>query len=324
MLDKNDIIQIKRLIDQEFTTRNPNAVVTDRLPSGHDGYEGEIRISYDKSGKVYISSYVNKQWHTTELDVTEINMKPWYLRVVEGDIPGYSVVHKFGATTLTTTMAPITQAGTYQTPTTAQALEVVSSSANDTAAGTGAQQVTIIGLDSNWGEVEVEVEMNGTTAVALGTNLIRVYRWYVSRSGTYATETAGSHAGTLTLRASGGGTTWDTMPVSPFAIGQSQIGVYTVPDGYTARLFTKNIFVDSSKTADIYFFWRGVADDVATPYSGIMRLVEREVGVTGGYSLDTNIPKGEFVGPCDIGFMGVMSVGTSECSVEFELLLKKT
>lgn len=323
-LTAQDKIEIRKLINAELTTKNPTSRVYTRLPGGQDGYDGEIRVTQDKTGTVYISAFVNKRWHTTELAMTQFDMKPWYLKVAEGEVPGYSLIHKFGAGTLTTTMKPITNAGTFQTPTTAQSLEIVSSSANDTAAGTGAQAVTFIGVDTNWNEVELAtVELNGTTAVALGETRFRVYRWYVSRSGTYATESAGSHAGILTLRGAGGGTTWDTMPISPFPVGQSQIGVVTIPDGYEARLLSKNIFVDSTKTADIYFFKRDNADDLVTPYSGIMRLVEREVGISGGYDLTTVAPKGPFTGPCDVGFMGVMSVGTSECSVEFEMLLKK-
>jgi len=162
---------------------------------------------------------------------------------------------------------------------------------------------------------------NGTTAVALSTDLTRLYRWYVSSSGTYATQTAGSHAGTLTIRASGAGATWSQIIASPFSIGQSQIGVYTIPSGYTANLLSKNIFTDTNKTADIYFYQRPNADDVSSPYSGTMRLVEREVGVSGGFNLKTRSPKGSFVGPCDVGFMGKVSSGTAEVSCEFELLI---
>jgi hypothetical protein len=245
----------------------------------------------------------------------------WYAEVAQGKIPGSSLVHKFGAGELTTTIGPISHAMTYQTPTTATALEFVSGDANDTSAGSGAREITVIGLDSSWNEVSQTVITNGTTAVALTTDLTRLYRWYVSSSGTYATATTGSHAGILTIRESGGGTTWASIPIDPFPVGQSQIGAYTIPTGFTGYLLSKNIFIDSTKTADIYFFQRPAADDVATPYSGIMRLVEREVGVTGGYQFKPLSPKSTFVGPCDVGFMGVMSVGTSECSVEFELLL---
>jgi len=245
----------------------------------------------------------------------------FYAEVAKGNVPKHSLIHKFGAHTITTTLEPVALSGTYPTPTTATALEFVSDSANDTSTGSGAREVTVIGLDASWNEVSQTVTTNGTTAVALGTNLIRLYRWYVSSSGSYATDTAGSHDGELTIRVSGAGATWSTISNTVFATGQSQIGCYTVPTGYTGHLLSKSVFVDSSKSADVYFFQRPGADDVTTPYSGNMRLFEREVGVSGGFTMRTVAPKSSFIGPCDVGFMAKISVGNAECSVEFELLL---
>lgn len=253
--------------------------------------------------------------------MTYITNKDFLIEVAKGNVPKHSIVSKFGAGNLTTTLLPVSQDSTYPTPTTAVSLEFVSSSANDTSAGTGAREVTVIGLDANWAEQTVTVTTNGTTAVALTGTWLRLYRWYVSQSGTYATESAGSHAGTLTLRVAGAGATWSTITTTPFPAGQSQIGAYTIPIGYTAYLLSKNMFVDSAKSADLYFFQRTLANDVTSPYTGIMRIFQREVGVSGGYELITPSPKGPFVGPCDIGFMGKISSGTADCSVEFQLLL---
>lgn len=251
-----------------------------------------------------------------------INRKqPFYLEVAKGRIEGHSIVHKFGAGTLGATLGVVTQSSFYRTPLTAQALEFVSDDANDTAAGSGAQEVTVIGLDTNWNEVTQVIETDGLTPVALPTNLFRLYRWYVSRSGTYATQTTGSHVGVLTIQGAGGGDVWSQMGVTPFPSGQSQIGAYTVPVGKTGYLIGKVVFVDTVKAADIYFFQRQNADDVTTPFTGTMRLVEREVGVQGGFDHHFSVPKTPFIGPCDVGFMGVVSAGTADVSVEFELLL---
>ncbi len=247
--------------------------------------------------------------------------RDFLIEVAQGNVPNHAIVNKFGASLVGTTLQPITNSGTYQTPTTAQALELVSDDANDNVAGTGAREVTVEGLDGNWNEVTQTVVPNGTTAVALGTNLTRLYRWYVSQSGTYATDVAASHAGNLTIQASGGGTVWSSIPITPTALGQSLIGVYSVPTGKTAYLLSKNIFTDSGKTADVFFFYRGSADDVTAPYTGTFRLIQREIGVAGGIVLTSIPPKGPFVGPCDIGFMGVTAVATDDISVEFSLLV---
>lgn len=245
----------------------------------------------------------------------------WYMQIKRGNVPGHSIIEKFGSGNIGTTLVPVTSSLSYQTPTTLTTLEAVSSSANDTAAGTGAQQLTVVGIGAGWAEVTQTVEMNGTTAVTLGTQLFRVYRWWVSRSGTYATQSTGSHAGTLTIRVSGAGATWSTIGVTPFPTGQSQIGCFTVPAGVTGYVVTKNVFAEGSKVADTYFFQRPHADVVTTPFTGAMRLVEREIGISGGYSVNFKAGKGPFVGPCDIGFMSKIASGTDVVSVEFEILL---
>lgn len=238
-----------------------------------------------------------------------------------GNVPGHSIVSKFGAGTLNGTMRPVTQSQTYQTPTAAVALEFVSDDANDTALGTGATEITVTGLDSNWNVVTIIKATAGLTPVALGTDLLRLKTWKVTASGGYATDTAGSHIGNLTIRVAGVGATWSTIPKASFAMGRSQIGCDTIPINHKAYLIGGTLFVDTTKTADIYFFERDNADDVIAPYSGVMNLIARFVGVQGGYPLPVRVMRGPFVGPCDIGFMGTVSVGDAECSVSFEYLL---
>lgn len=249
--------------------------------------------------------------------------REFYLEVAEGKIPGYRLIHKFGAGALTSTMNPISQGMVYQTPQTAQSLEFVSDNAGDTSTGLGAQELTISGIGADGLELEITVATNGTTPVALSSDFLRIHRAYVSKSGTYATATTGSHLGILKVQSIGGVDLWLEIQIDPFPVGQSQIGVATIPIGHSSFLLSKNIFSESTKTADIYFFKREMVGDIVTPYDGIMRLVEREVGITGGYSLRTTAPKKltDGTGPADIGFMGKVESGDSECSVEFELLI---
>ena len=261
-------------------------------------------------------------------DVSATNRMPvadWFIEVGRGNVPGHSLVNKFGAATVDSTLTPLCESGTtggiYRTPTTATALEFVSSSANDTAAGTGAREITVVGLDSNWNEVSQTVTTNGTTAVALGTNLIRLYRWFVSSSGSYASAAAGSHAGNLTVREAGAGATWSVIEASPFPSGQSEIGAYTIPIGYSAYLVFKSVHVNSAKSADVQFFARENANDVTAPYTGIMRVIQHEVGVSGAEATSFNYPRVKLTGPCDVGFLGSISSGTANITCEFTLLM---
>ena len=245
----------------------------------------------------------------------------WYQKVSEGLIPGYEIIHKFGAGTATTTLEPVTYTGTAFMPTTAQAVEFVSTSANDTVAGTGARTIAITYTDTNWSTKVQTINTNGTTAVPLPANILRLLTWKVATSGSYASTTVGSHAGALTLQLAGGGTVIDTIPITPFPAGRSEIGVYTIPANKEVYLQGKVVQTDSSKYVDVYFFVREDADIVTAPY-GAMTLVEKEVGIQGGFDHHFKVPKFVTSGPADVGFMAKTSTGTAAISVEFEMILK--
>lgn len=245
----------------------------------------------------------------------------YYTQVALGLVSGAEILSTFGDATVGTSYVPITSSLVYQTPTTATALEIVSSSASDGVAGSGALTVTVIGLDANWAEVTQTITMNGTTAVAIPTSLLRMYRAYVATSGTYASMAAGSHVGTITIRVSGAGATWGTIESSPWPSGQTTIACYTVPLGKTAYLIWKSTNAESSKIVDVRFFQRPLANDVTTAYTGIMRQIEREANAVGDAQHLPRAPIGPFVGPCDLGFIAKVSTGSAVISAEFQLLL---
>lgn len=242
------------------------------------------------------------------------------IEVAKGHVPGHSIVHKFGKGTVGTTLVPITNSLVYQTPTTAIALEFVSSDANDTAAGTGAREITIQGLNSDWEVFTQTIATNGLTPVPLPTNMTRLFRWFVSGSGTYATATANSHVGTLTIRVASAGATWSTIGILPRPVGQSQIACYTVPEGFRAFVYTHEIRVDSTKSADISMFVRNSADIIAAPFPAL-RLAANFIGISGIAQSDTNAPRNGFEAPTDILFMGKIASGTADVVIDFEILL---
>ena len=245
------------------------------------------------------------------------------LEVQKGNIPGHSILHKFGHGSVGTSMVPITNSLVYQTPTTAVALEILSDDADDTSAGAGARTVFIEGLALDGTIVTQIVALNGLTAVAIPTPLWRLYRWYVLTSGAYGTTATGGHQGTLTIRVASAGATWSTIAFAPYPHGQSEIGWYTVPAGFRAYVFTQVVKVDSSKSADVMFVQRQDANDVTTPFTSF-RLVEEFIGVAGaGSGLSPDSPLGSFPAFTDIGWMGKIGTGTADISVDFEILLIK-
>jgi len=254
-----------------------------------------------------------------------ISNRDFYLEVRKGNVPKHSIVQKFGAISgVTTTLTPVTSSGTYPTPTTPTALEVVSSSANDAPGGSGARTLTIEGISNTngvWTEEAQTVALNGTAAVAIPNSMLRVYRMYVASSGSYANATTPSHNSTITVRTSGGGATWQRLtPTGTFGLSQSEIAVYTVPKGFTAYLLSKSVRVESSKTANIFLFVRDNADVVTAPFSPMrVKELERNLGSSADRNPDAPIVK--MVGPADVGFMAKSTSVTTDLSIEFELLL---
>lgn len=242
--------------------------------------------------------------------------------ITRGRDPEYEEIHKFGTyDNIGGTFVPIARQGVYATPTTATALEIVSTSASDTGGGTGARSILIEGLDASWGSLSQTVGTLGLSPVPIFTDLTRAFRMSVSDSGTYASQIAPSHVGTITLREAGGGPTWLQIESTIFPRGHSQCGAYTVPIGKSAIVFPHYISVDSNKTANVIFFNREGTNIVTAPYSAMHADFEF-VGLTGFNSaIDTTSPQGPFIGPCDIGYMGRFSTGTGSISVDFEILL---
>jgi hypothetical protein len=230
--------------------------------------------------------------------------KEWYVALAEGLVPGWSVVHKFGAANVGTTYTPVCEGGFYRTPQVASA--------------------TLQGLDATGAEITETLATNGASASSATTNsFLRLHRFWVSSSGTYATQSTGSHVGDIVIEDSAGTQDWATIVSTDFPKGQSQIGVYSIPTGKTG--YIQEVFgtVDSNKTMNIAFFQRKNILETAAPYTP-MRLITEMKGISGPFNLLVTTPINGFTGPCDIGFMAKVPTGTGDLTVDFEIMLKDT
>jgi hypothetical protein len=263
------------------------------------------------------------------LDSDAILVRPTYpwLDTSRGLTTGIRSIKKFGRNKLVgTTYVPVSLGGVYQTPQSGAATTLrikAGGNANDTAAGSGAREITLIGLDETFTEVTETLATAGASASSATTaTFTRLYRCFVSASGTYATSAAGSHAGDIVIENSAGGTDWATIDSTNFPKGQSEIGGFSIEAGKTAYVFLDDITVDSGKTADAVFFAKQGIDQTAAPYSA-MRAVSTLTGLTGGIAdlSGRQTPFGPFVGPCDIGWLAKVSATTGSISVEFEIFI---
>ncbi len=250
-----------------------------------------------------------------------------FLRAVKmGNVAGHRLIHKFGKNdAVQQTPVPIAIGGVYRTPMANADLELVSDDAADTAAGLGAQEITVQGLvltDGKFVSQEEVVETNGTTAVAFTKQFIRVFRAWISRSGTYATMTTVSSPGTITVRGLGDGDTWLEIGEcsTGSSDGQSQTALYTTPSNSKSVLYAPYYTIEVRKLASMCFFHRPHADDVTAPFLGARRMVVENLGLEVPNKLSDSMPVAVFEGATDMGFLGEVSVGTGRLSAGFWLL----
>jgi len=251
-----------------------------------------------------------------------IGDKDFLIEVEKGNVVGHSLIHKFGRNeNVGAAYEPLTFGGVYQTPQPASAttLRVAAGNANDTAAGSGAREVSFQGLDETGALVTEAVATAGASASsATSATFIRLFRAWVSSSGTYGTVSAGSHAADIVIENGAGGTTWATIDVTGFPKSQSEIAAYTIPLGKTGYLISYIATTDSNKAVDIFFFKREAILDAAAPYEA-MRLQFEEVGIQ-GHIAETFAGAIKFTELTDIGFL-VKAASPAHVSANFELLL---
>lgn len=103
---------------------------------------------------------------------------------------------KFGHNIAVTAAADIiAQGGDAILPSAAADLSIVSDDANDAAAGTGAQEVTILYHDDSWNAQMAVIPTDGTTPVSAGVNAFRASRAWVSGAGS-----GDAAAGAITIK----------------------------------------------------------------------------------------------------------------------------
>lgn len=238
--------------------------------------------------------------------------------VVQGKLPGYEAVRKFGnnsSIAATETYIGGSGGSSPYFPTAATIVEAISTSVNDDVGGTGATKIYIEGLNGSFNPINETIEMNGTSAVQSVNSYIRITQAYVVENGTYH----GGNDGTITVRATGGGTTFVTIGLTSgtnIPLGNTRGSHYCVPAGYTLYINEFHFVVNTAKSINLYF-WQAVnANDVTSPYSDGKRVIQSYEGVSGSQDF-SYIPPLNFPEYTDLWFSGTASGGGGGCSVEY-------
>jgi len=189
--------------------------------------------------------------------------KDFLIEVVKGNVPGHSIVNKFGHNLATASGEDVWGGGgTYPFfPTAAVNVDIVSTDADDTSGDTGAIQVSVEGLDANWDKQTETVTLNGTTPVQLTNTFVRMFRAYVLESGA-SNENEGNI--TVYARSTGSGVPSGDVGIYIGATqGQTQQTIFTIPAGHTAMFIKGYVGIaDDDKNGEVALFrWKARANN---------------------------------------------------------------
>lgn len=180
--------------------------------------------------------------------MTYIKDHDFELDYPRGLFPGVSTVNKFGRNPDVDTAAAEdvwSYGGTWVAPTTARIHNIASTSASDTSAGTGAQQIEVQGLNGSYALTTETITLNGTTNVPTVNSYIIIHRMIVKPAGS-----GNYNVGTITATAQTDGTV-----TASIAVGENQtlMAIYQVPAGKTAymRKYYASINATTGGAADV-------------------------------------------------------------------------
>jgi len=237
----------------------------------------------------------------------------FFLAVAKGDLTNYSNVSKFGynPTVGSSNYESIWEgSNAYPWMSTDDQLEVLSSDANDTSAGTGARTVELQGLDSSWNLLTETVTMNGTSAVTTTGSFLRIFRARVVTAGTSL-----RNEGTITIRDQDTSTTRALITNGATdGNGQTLMAVYTIPAGKTGYII--NINISSQKDQEQTYRLMARDNTVANAAWNVKEFLTGR----GGFSDWRKYAINKATEKTDLDFQ-VISSATSAAAGGFELIL---
>jgi len=228
--------------------------------------------------------------------------EPFELQVSRGQVPYHAPANIFayGTTPATAglfrTVWENMATADYVFPSSASTLTLVSTVNTDTAT------ITITGLDASYNLLSENLALNGTTNVTTVNSYFRINSIAVS------VGSATNPTGVVTL--SGGGNIYaqintTTVSGSTTSIGVSQMGVYTVPTGYTFYGWRYGAYSSFNGNTANYTTYRAITN----ASSGVERVIVQTPFNT-NYEVQRHYPF-PYAGGTDLRFQIASSVATA-------------
>lgn len=232
------------------------------------------------------------------------SIMPFDLAVAQGLVTGYTLLNKFGTNEAikSTAFESIWTGGDlYPWPTSAQTVNVVSTSANDVATtGTGARTVELQGLNSSYIEISETINMNGVTNVLSSNSYLRLHRAKVVTAGSL-----GHNEGLITMTQSAAPT--DIICQIEAEKSQTLLAIYTVPASTTLYLTSYYFTSENSLPA--------VVEMYARPLNEVFQIKHR-------LDIGASLPIGDikpftFAEKTDIDMIALAQTGSNRVSAGF-------
>lgn len=205
--------------------------------------------------------------------------------------------------------------GIYTFLQTAETVRVASGgNANDTAAGSGARQIEVQGLDENWLEVRETLTLAGTSASAASTTtFIRVFRAVVTAVGTYG----GDNAGTIVIEGTSSSTTLASIDTG---YAQTQLALYSIPADRWGYLTSVALQPDTSKATEGRVRLR-LNGDITSGNMSATRTIDAIVPTDNNYRQDYTASYVVLPPKSDISIEAKVTSGSGAVSAEFGIIL---
>lgn len=243
------------------------------------------------------------------------DLKNWALEVARGNVKGHSAVQKFGASdSVGTTFEDVWDlGGKYYWRDTATTLNLSSSSTADTWGGTGAWQLQIQGLDSNYDLQTETINLSGQTPVQTTKSYIRVFRMLVTQAGTTKSNEGMVYLGESATITNG---VPDDLTKQSAHIhidhAQTLMALYTIPNGYTGYLVKGWATSGAGKNTEVHFHARpfGGADNLKFDFDMLDYAFIYE------YGIPLEVPE-----KTDLWVEAKVDSGTTKVSSGFDIVL---
>ena len=238
----------------------------------------------------------------------------YFFDIAKGNIAGHSILDKFGRNADIDSGAPEDVwdgGGDWVAPTAARIHNIVSTSALDAVANSGARTVRVYGLDAAWNHQEETVNMAGVAGVLTVNTYTMIYRMKTLTGGTDA-----GNVGVISAIAQVDGTT-----TAQISAGQNQtlMAVYMVPAGKTGYITSMGAALNraGSANADVELW--------AKPFGGVWTIkhitgVDKQ-GTNAFHHIFTLPMRDDFVEKTLIKIRAGATANNTDISAHFDMIL---